>query len=209
MAFENMNMDDLEPEGEEPAEETLPEEQKNRTFIIIAAIIGAILLLTMIIGGIYALVIMPRQNSANEQAALQTNEAVQSTNLALMVQSTQAALTEEASAQSQQATLTQVALNALVTATNTAGPVLVTPTNTQVINRAVTDTPSGTSLVPDRTATVAALLTQAAASKNTIVPTSTALPSTGFMDDIGLPGILGLAVLFVIVIFLARRLRSA
>ena len=34
MAFENMNMDDLEPEVEETAEETPPEEQKNRTFMV-------------------------------------------------------------------------------------------------------------------------------------------------------------------------------
>lgn len=209
MAFDNMNMDDLEPEVEEPGEEMPPEEQKNRTFIIIAAIIGAILLLAMIIGGIYALWILPGQNAGGDQAAIQTNEAVQSTNLALMVQATQAAMTEEAGILSQQATLTQVAINALATPVSTTGPVIVAPTNTQVINRAVTDTPAGTSLVPDRTATVAALLTQAAASKNTIVPTSTALPATGFMEDIGLPGMLGLAALLVVVIFLARRLRSA
>jgi len=209
MAFDNLNMDDLEPEMEEPGDETPPEDQKNRTFIIIAAIIGAVLLLIMIIGGIYALVILPGRGTGGDQAAQQTNEAVQSTNLALMVQATQAAMTEEANTRNQQATLTQVALNAMVTATSTTGAVIVAPTSTQVINRAVTDTPSGTGLVPDRTATVAALLTQAAASKNTVVPTSTALPSTGFMEDIGLTGMLGLAAALVVVIFLARRLRTA
>ena len=210
MAFENLNMDDLEPEEmEEPFDEMPPEEPGNRTFIIIAAVIGGILLLALIIGGIYTLFIKPAQDGGGDQAALRTNEAVQSTNLALMVQATQAAMTEDAASQAQQATLTQVALNALVSPTSTTGAVVVAPTNTEVINRAVTDTPSGTSLVPDRTATVSALLTQAAISKNTVVPTSTALPSTGFMDDIGLPGMMGLAVVLIVVIFLARRLRAA
>jgi hypothetical protein len=208
MAFDNMNMDDLEPDMEQPIEETPPEEQKNRTFIIIAAIIGAVLLLVMIVGGIYALFILPGQQEGGGQSAQQTNDAVQSTNLALMVQATQAAMTEEASILNQQATLTQVALNAKITSTATTGAVLA-PTSTQVINRAVTDTPSGTSLVPDRTATVSALLTEAALKKNTTVPTTTALPTTGFMDEIGLPGMLGLAVVLVVIIFLARRLRSA
>jgi hypothetical protein len=38
--------------------------------------------------------------------------------------------------------------------------------------------------------------------------TSTALPSTGFADDVGLPGMLGLAAVLIVVIFLARRART-
>jgi LPXTG-motif cell wall-anchored protein len=37
----------------------------------------------------------------------------------------------------------------------------------------------------------------------------TAIPDTGFADDVGLPLMLGLAVLLIVIIFLARRLRSA
>jgi LPXTG-motif cell wall-anchored protein len=37
----------------------------------------------------------------------------------------------------------------------------------------------------------------------------TAIPNTGFADDVGLPAMLGMAVLLVVVIFLARRLRTA
>jgi LysM repeat protein len=70
-----------------------------------------------------------------------------------------------------------------------------------------TDTPVPT--VDPRTATVAALLTQAAIAQQTTVPTSTALPTTGFVEDVGIPGLLGMALLLVVVIFLARRLRSA
>jgi LPXTG-motif cell wall-anchored protein len=42
-----------------------------------------------------------------------------------------------------------------------------------------------------------------------MVATSTALPTTGFADEVGIPGLLGMAVLLIAVIFLARRLRSA
>jgi LPXTG-motif cell wall-anchored protein len=63
-----------------------------------------------------------------------------------------------------------------------------------------------------RTATVAALLTQAAQGygAGTLVAAGspTALPTTGFADEVGLPGLLGVAVLMIGVIFLARRLRT-
>ena len=38
--------------------------------------------------------------------------------------------------------------------------------------------------------------------------TSTALPTTGFADEVGLPGLFGLAAVLVVVIFLARRART-
>jgi LPXTG-motif cell wall-anchored protein len=70
-----------------------------------------------------------------------------------------------------------------------------------------------------RTATVSALLTLAAgggttpnatqASQTAAAKTPTALPTTGFADDVGLPGLLGVALLLVTVIVLTRRLRTA
>jgi hypothetical protein len=62
--------------------------------------------------------------------------------------------------------------------------------------------------VGPRTATVAALLTQAAQQTATVLPTATALPGTGFGDEVGAPSLLALAVLLIVVIFLARRLRK-
>jgi hypothetical protein len=41
-----------------------------------------------------------------------------------------------------------------------------------------------------------------------VIATSTALPNTGFADDIGAPGLLLMAVGLVAVIFLVRRLRA-
>ena len=57
------------------------------------------------------------------------------------------------------------------------------------------------------TATVGAALTQAAVAQLTIVVTTTALPRTGIADEYGLPGLVVMALAFVIVILLARRLR--
>jgi hypothetical protein len=62
--------------------------------------------------------------------------------------------------------------------------------------------------VGPRTATVAALLTQAAQQTATVLPTATALPGTGFADEVGAPSLLALAALLILVIFLVRRLRK-
>ena len=67
---------------------------------------------------------------------------------------------------------------------------------------------NGTSIA--QTATIGAAYTQAAlAALSTVPPTSTALPNTGFADEFGLPGIVVMALAFVIVILLARRLRTS
>jgi hypothetical protein len=65
------------------------------------------------------------------------------------------------------------------------------------------------------TATVGAAFTQIAQTAvtnanttQTVIATSTALPNTGFADDVGLPGMFAMALAFVVVIFLVRRLRA-
>jgi len=90
--------------------------------------------------------------------------------------------------------------------TQTAGVTFtVPPTNTPVIAEA-TETLSPT---PDpATMTVAAAFTQIAVSTQTVIATSTALPNTGFADDIGAPGLIAMALALVVVIFLVRRLRA-
>jgi hypothetical protein len=164
-------------------EETLPEETSNRTFLIAAGILGGLVLLALLCGVGYILF----TRSANQQAdatALQ-----QATNQAATIQ---VGLTSTAVVQA----LTQTAA-----VTNT-----VPPTNTPVIAQA-TNTSSPT---PDpATATVAAAFTQIAISTGTVIATSTALPNTGFADDIGASGLLMLAIALVVVIFLVRRLRAA
>jgi LysM repeat protein len=85
----------------------------------------------------------------------------------------------------------------------------ITPTPVVVF---ATSTPIVVSTVNPITATVAAAYTQAALAQLTVIPTSTALgavPSTGFADEVGLPLILVLGAVFLAVIFLVRRVRTA
>ena len=42
----------------------------------------------------------------------------------------------------------------------------------------------------------------------TVIATSTALPTSGFADEVGLPGLVIAAMVFIAVIFLVRRLRA-
>jgi LPXTG-motif cell wall-anchored protein len=76
-----------------------------------------------------------------------------------------------------------------------------------------TSTPvvAGAQLSASELATVQALQTQMAATGGNGTPTvtSTALPTTGFADEYGLPGMVGLAVILIAVIFLSRKLRTS
>jgi len=184
----------------EVTSEPLPE-GGNRTFVIAAAGLGALIVLSMICLGVYALVLQPRQR----QAALERPTEIMLTNTAVAV-----ALTEAAAAQL--ATPTPLPSNTpLATATtrptNTATPtpVVVLPTNTP------TPTPFTTlpTLLPG-TATAAAqlTLTAAAIAGGAATRTPTALPTTGFGDEAGLPGLAALTAIFLAVIILSRRLRT-
>jgi hypothetical protein len=175
--------DDLNYEDEE----TPPEESSNRTFLIAAGILGGIVLLSIACLAGYALVILPQQRAAqageqNAQATqnAQINEALTATGVAFDL------------SQTPQATETLPPTNTLVVAQ---------PTATNTLEFTLTPDPA--------TQTVAAGLTQLAASTATIVVTSTALPTSGFADEVGLPGLMIAAIALVAVIFLARRLRAS
>jgi hypothetical protein len=141
---------------------------------------------------VYAMVILPGRRDAQSTQAAQIN-----------LQNTQVA--EEANMTAQ-----AIAWTPTPTITNTPEPVTATPSQTPVV--AATDTPSSpdeSAVTADpRTATVSALLTQQAGG-GTATPTATGLPDTGFADDFGIPGMIALAAALVVVIFLARRLRTA
>jgi hypothetical protein len=170
---DNATFDDANP----------PEESNNRTFQIVAIVLGGLVLLGLLCVVGYVIMNMgsARQNEAKAVA--------QGTQQAATIQ---AGLTQTAAAQG----LTQTAA-----VTNT-----VPPTNTPVIAEA---TLSPTVTANPATATVGAAFTQIAVSTQTIIPTSTALPNTGFIDDIGAPGLMLTAIALVAVIFLVRRLRAA
>lgn len=170
-------------------DEAPPEESGNRTFIIVAGILGAITVLALVCIAAYAFVVLPRQRAQDE--ARDATAIAQNTQVAL-------AITQTYASRNIEPTSTVTPIPPTNTPTSSPTPVVALPTRTS----AALDDP--------RTATVSALLTQAAAV--TALPTSTAstaLPSTGFVEDVGIPGLLGMAALLIAVIFLARRLRTA
>ena len=191
-------LDDTELElPEEPKPE--PPRRSGNRFVVVAGTLGAIMLLAVVAIVIYALVILPEQEAA--QPGLSA-----------------AQLTDTALAQVIQATNTS-------TATRTASSTPVPPTNTP----RPTNTPLISPTPDPATQTVNALLTQAALAQTqaaltqtqavsptgptstpgTPTATSSALPDSGFADDIGIPGLLAAAAVLLVVMILARRLRNA
>lgn len=184
-------LDDTELDlPEEPKAE--PPKRSGNRFLVVAGTLGTILLLALVAIVIYALVILPEQQAAEPGPSA-------------------AQLTETSLAQVLQATSTS-------TATRTASSTPIPPTNTP----RPTNTPLITSTAGPATETVNALLTQAALAQTQAVtptgpsptpgtPTATpsALPNSGFADDIGAPGLLAAAAILLAVVILARRLRSA
>jgi multisubunit Na+/H+ antiporter MnhB subunit len=177
-------------EGEE-----LPEESSNnRTFLIAVGILGGIILLSIAcLVGVY---LFGTQNQQAQQA--------QSAN------ATQTALANEIFIEQ---ALTATAQASLIQPTAT-----LEPTTTSVVAVASpTETPDPSETVVASldeenvaaTATVGAALTEAAIAQLTVVPTTTLLPQTGFVEDVGVPGLIVMALAFIIVILLARRLRAA
>ncbi|MFO7584000.1 MAG: hypothetical protein R6W69_04645 [Anaerolineales bacterium] len=193
--------DDEPTETEFEGEEEQPDEEEgesgNRAFVILGIILGIIFLCTLIGGGAYALLVLPGQQAARLDA--------QST---LVAVNTEAAIA---------VALTQEVLNFTPTLPPTDTPT-TTPTVTPLLADQATETP-GVGVVErdeaaDATATaeaeIEALNTELASSQLTVtaMPTVTALSDTGFADNVGLPGLIIGAMILVVVIFLARRLRE-
>jgi len=191
MSFDETNTDDF---GEAP----LPEESNNnRTFMIAVGILGGIILISVACLG--AVFVFSKQRSA----ATQQLGAVNAT--------TATAAAAEANATIEYA-LTAT-MEAAIKPTTTQVPL---PTATPPVSApSATNTPDPASFAglavgtqAAATATVGAAYTQAALAQLTVVPTTTALAGTGFADEYGLPGLVVMALAFVIVILFARRLRT-
>ena len=169
-----------------PSDDTPPEEGNNRTFLIVAGILGGIILITAAcLGGV---LLLNRSNNAAPDPAVLTATAQAQNNV----------INDALTATFQASILPTTTLTPAPTNTSVVALESATPTVDPAL-LAAADAPL--------TATIAAALTQAAAAQLTIVPTTTALPNTGFLDDYGFPGMLVMAIAFVIVILLARRLR--
>jgi hypothetical protein len=188
------DFDDLEFEGLESEETISTSRGSNRTFLIVAGILGGILLIALLAIAAYAIVILPGRDTTR-----QTQDAA--------IYATNTAVAEEAqlTAIAKQVTMTPTS-TATRTPTNTP---TTTPTRTSTPVLAPTNTPDETAEADPATETVSALLTQqAGGGAGTPVPTATALPATGFADDFGVPGLLLIAGVLMVVIILSRRLRT-
>jgi hypothetical protein len=182
-------MNDFDLDNLEIEEESQPEEGNNRTFVTVAGILGGILIISLVCIAVYAMVYLPRTRGAKATEAAE-----------IIAQNTEVAMMSEMTAEARLWTSTP-------SITPTKAPKTATPSPTPVL--APTDTPEmAEDVVDPRTATVAALFTQQAEKDLTTTPVSTVLPDTGFMDNVGVPGLVALAASLVLVIFLARRLRT-
>jgi hypothetical protein len=186
MSFDDTNSFD------DAGDDQLPEESSNnRTFMIAVGILAGIILISVAcLVGVYLF----GRSGNSQKAAATANANVTETAVAFI---------------SQALTSTSEALVILPTTTSTPVPTAVVSvaTATTTPDPALAVGGAGTSVAA--TATVGAALTQAAIAQQTIVVTTTALPKTGIADEYGLPGLVVMALAFVIVILLARRLRVA
>jgi hypothetical protein len=192
MAFDNFDSDNVQSDMDDEEGGT-PEEASNRTFLIVAGVFGGIVVLSLICLVLFVVFkVLPDRNNQSKKA---TQAAAQ--NIAI----------------SDSATKTAIASLWTATPTQTPSPLPITPTTR------VTDTPV---IRPSSTATLenAATLeylrmiasqTKAAQSlpSLTITATPSSLGGTGFADQVGAPALFGLAAVLIVVIFLARRLRTA
>ena len=187
--FEDMDFEEI------GSEETISTSRSsNRTFLIVAGILGGILLIALLAIAAYAILYLPSRDTGQQTQVAEIN-------------ATNTAVAEEAQ-------LTAIAKQVTMTPTITA---TLEPTNTPTMTPSSTSTPvlappiepEGTD-DPAATETVAALLTQQAGGGGaTPIPTATALPDTGFADDFGVPGLVLVAGVLMVIIILSRRLRTS
>lgn len=145
--------------------EMQPEEPRNRRFVIAAAALGGLVVISLIALALYTFFISPRQE---QQAANATETAIAHTSIAL--------------AQVPTSTNTPLPTSTPFptdppTSTPTAAPVTETPTPEPTRGLILTPTPVG------------------------------GLPNAGFADDVGLPGLVIVALALVGIVIISRRVR--
>ena len=210
--------DSLEP-GED--EEAQSGEGQNRAFILVAIGLGGLFVVGLICIGLYAFVVAPQQRGQRETAVANIN----ATNTQVAIDAANTANPPTATSLPTDIPLDTPIPLALITDT----PVIAIASSTPTI----TNTP-GPSPTPSRTptrvggtegigggagpGTVTATFTRGPGTGTPIggfgggegltrTPTPTALPNTGFADDVAAPGLFIAAIILVAVLVLARRLR--
>jgi hypothetical protein len=202
--------------------------QNNKTFMIIVGILGAVILLSLVAAAAYALLILPQQNAAKQELAIQVNAQ----NTATVMAATSAAMTAMAPTETPIPTSTNTPEpTSTPLPTSTPEPKAISAEEAAATAGATSDGSDlgiGGDVLPEdaaMTATVSALLTQASGLKPdsgnsttaTVDPgafgagslTATALPTTGFADEVGIPSIVGLGLLCIVAILVTRQLRMA
>lgn len=194
-----------------------PEPQKprrgNKAFMAIAGILAAIILVAIVAAAAYAVLVLPKQNAARAEQAIQINAQ----NTATVMAVTQAAMTEMAPTETTMPTDTPEA-------TSTPEPTATPEPEVEAEAKAADVIAIGGGMDDEQavTATVSALLTLAAGGKPEEAAAvtaaaaasdpniaATALPTTGFIDEIGIPSVVGLGFLFILLIVVTRRARMA
>ncbi len=207
---------------EELEEAPQPKEPKAgpKPFTIAILVIAGIFVLSVIALLAVLLLKGPQQSSAvKEQAdkinAQNTEVAAAATKRAVDVAALQQTLEAGSKAPAPTATLAPVAASptsviAMPTATSqptATQPPAGTPSAEMLTRTAVVATQfaQGT-LIPG---TPGAAMTPGTGGVGALTPqvTSTALPTTGFVDEVGLPALFGLALALIAVVILARRMR--
>ncbi|MHB0965721.1 MAG: LPXTG cell wall anchor domain-containing protein [Chloroflexi bacterium] len=212
---EGLSFDDFRDQydDEVPAEEEAPP-SGGRTFITVVGIIGGIIVLAALALVGYFLFTRGTLATRFQQQAAELNAE----NTAIAATATDASKAQMTQKAILPPTWTPVPQNTAVQASPTPKP-----TNTVAV-------PTADEAAGNSTATAQANLTLSAQGGNAGTPvaqaasptvrasatsrvsatplkTATALPQTGFADEVGLPGLLGLALGLVIVVFAARRIR--
>ena len=200
-------LDDKDLDLSEQPQPGPPKRSGGRSFIRVAGLLGALMLLSLVGLAFYALVILPQQQAAAPEGP----SSIQLTNTAVAHALQTTSTSTPTATRTSTRTPTSRATPRPPTATNTPLTPLFTVTGSPTVNSA--------------SQTVSSLLTQAALAQTqaaaTAGPTATggptetpsvtasALPQSGFGDSSDAPLLLGMAVFLLMVIFAARRLRSA
>ena len=167
--------------------------------MVALSILGVIFILSLAGLIYYAMFIAPEQQRASLTNGVQA-QAQETVMEAIAMATAQAVAAQQQAATEEISTEEQV--------DETLVPEVSNETSEEAKDKSV----GGAEVNLSRTQTVAALLTQVGgtqpAAEATAVP-ATALPDTGFADDIGLPGLVGLAFLLLIIVFSIRRLRTS
>ncbi len=176
-----------------------PEESDNRTFLLIAGVLGGIMLLSLLCMAGYFIVTNLTGGGGDPNATEAAGINAQNTEFAqFLTQTAEVARYSPTPTDTSEPTATS-------TSTPTVTPLIATEATLDLTDIARTDTVGDLLLTAEARETQNALETLAAAGG--LTPTVTELAGTGFADDVGAPGLLAFAAVLLVVIFLARRLR--